>query len=187
MTIVKDTLSQASLEIIVQSEVMDELQITLEDKACEVSMNACFKDKQTTLLLARMQKIKTIQFSSAGEITSGELIEEDTISLKNSGLGDIDLLLLSNEVRSELSSSGNIILAGESNTLIAFSSGSGETSAFNLFSDTVKIGNMGSGIIEVFANKHLEIQFFKPTTVRYRGNPENIIIEGEGTVVDANL
>jgi len=134
-----------------------------------------------------MKEIRSIEFTSAGEIRSGDLIEQDTIFIENSGLGDIDLLLLSENVKANSTSSGNIILAGETTNLTTTSSGSGELSAFNLFSDTVRIGNIGSGVIEVYANKYLEVHFLKPTTVRYRGNPSKINIEGEGNLVDANL
>jgi len=163
------------------------LNIETNATECEVIMNACFKDQETTLLSARMKSIESIEFSSAGEIISGDLIEQDSIYIENSGLGDINLLLLSSEIRANSTSSGNIVLAGESSSLIATSSGSGELSAFNLFSDTVRVGNLGSGVVEVFANDYLEVIFIRPTTVRYRGNPEFISIQGEGNVVDANL
>jgi hypothetical protein len=187
MTIVKDTLASSLLEVIAQPEVFDELNIETSETTCEVSMNACFKDQETTLLSTRMKEIRSIEFTSAGEIRSGDLIEQDTIFIENSGLGDIDLLLLSENVKANSTSSGNIILAGETTNLTTTSSGSGELSAFNLFSDTVRIGNIGSGVIEVYANKYLEVHFLKPTTVRYRGNPSKINIEGEGNLVDANL
>lgn len=187
MTIIKDSAGVSRLEIIAQPEVFDELLIETNGNSCEVSMNACFKDQETTRLSARLKSIESIEFSSAGEIISGDLITQDSIYIENSGLGDIDLLLLSKEIKANSTSSGNIILAGETSSLIATSSGSGELSAFNLFSDTVRIGNIGSGVVEVFAKDYLEIYFIKPTTVRYRGNPSQIKIEGEGNLVDANL
>ncbi|MDB4105312.1 DUF2807 domain-containing protein [Salibacteraceae bacterium] len=187
MTIEKDSLASASLEIIAQAELYDALLIENTSNDVTIRMNGCFKDQETLLLNATLNNIDVIEFSSAGKIKSAQLIEQDTISVDNSGLGDIDLLLSSQKIKTNSSSSGNIILSGEAQCLTAVSLGSGELSAFNLFSDSVRIGTSGSGIIEVYANTYLEIDFKRPTIVRYRGNPEVILIKGEGEVVDANL
>lgn len=187
VTITKDTLAQSQIEVFAQPEVYHILETDVRDRTCTVSLDGCFKDQETVLLNAYFPSIKRIFFASAGSITSSELIKQDTIRLENTGLGDIDLTLNTDEVIAHITSSGNIVLSGIARRSVSLASGSGEVSAFNLLADTAVVHTIGSGIIEVYADHLLEVHFWNPTTVRYKGQPDSIVVHGEGTLLDANF
>ncbi|NQV53239.1 MAG: DUF2807 domain-containing protein [Flavobacteriales bacterium] len=187
VTLYVDTFAHSNLEIFAQPEVYHILKTDVDNLQCVVEMDACFKDQEAVLINATFKRIDSIIFESAGQITSGNLILQDSIRIKNTGLGDIDLTLKSEQVFSHITSSGSIILAGTTNRSVSLASGSGEISAFNLIADTAIIHSIGSSIIQVYADHYLEVHFWNPTTVQYRGEPDSIVVFGEGTLVNANL
>ena len=187
ITLYKDTLVQSNLEIFAQPEVYHVLETDVIDTSCVIALDGCFRNKQAVLINATFPRIDKIYFESAGEIVSGNMIVQDSIRLENTGLGDIDLTLKCDQVFSHLTSSGNIILSGLAKKSINLLSSSGEIDAFNLVADTVVVHTIGTGIIEVYADRFLKVHFYEPTTVRYRGHPEIIEVYGEGTLEDANL
>jgi len=183
----KDSTVQSQLEIFAQPEVYHVLESEVIDSTCFIQMDACFRDQQAILINATFRSLNKIYFESAGEIRSGELIEQDTIRIENTGLGDIDMALKSDQIISHITSSGNIILSGTAHRSVSLAASSGEIEAMNLIADTAIVHTVGSGIISVHADHRLEVHFYKPTTVRYRGNPSVIEVYGEGNLVDANL
>ncbi|MEQ9186141.1 MAG: DUF2807 domain-containing protein [Cryomorphaceae bacterium] len=187
VTLYQDTLAHSNLEIYAQPEVYHLLETDVKNTVCTVQLDACFKDQEAILINATLKRIDAIHFGSAGEIKAGNLIVQDSIRIENTGLGDIDLTLKSHEVISYITSSGNILLSGTATHSISLASGSGEISAFNLLADSAVIHTLGSSIIQVYAEDYLEVHFWKPTTVQYRGNPDSIVVVGEGTLIDANL
>lgn len=175
------------MEVFAQPEVYFALESRFRDSTLRFNSDACFRGQEELLISALMRDIKEVRMDAAGEIRSSDLLELDSLSIINQGLGDIALHIATNEVTSRSSASGNVILSGETKKLFAVNTGSGELSGFNLFADTVIIENYGSGVIEVHAAEFLQVNFAQETTVRYRGNPRVITVAGTGDLVNANL
>ncbi|MEX2597919.1 MAG: DUF2807 domain-containing protein [Salibacteraceae bacterium] len=187
MNIRKNDTVDGSLEILAQQEVFGDMNISTNQKVCEINLVGCFKNNETTLIDGHFQQLRGAELNSAGYIKSSRLIKQDSVELTNDGLGDIDLVLKSNYIEAKIASSGNILLHGETDHLLIASLGSGEVSAFGLYADSVIIRNYGTGVIDVHASKYLEVEFGKSTTVQYRGNPGEVIVIGEGDLINANF
>lgn len=182
----KDT-ANGDLEIYAQPEVYLSLETEIKNDQVSLEVAGCFRQQKNMLVEASMVDLKSVSLNAAGEIRSEGLLNTDSLFIENNGLGDVNLHLQSRFIDARTSTSGNIILSGKTNQLFAGVLGSGEVSAFDLFADTVIIENYGSGVIEVHANKMLQVNFVNPTTVRYRGNPNIITVGGEGNLVNANF
>ncbi|MBT3647830.1 MAG: hypothetical protein HN542_06275 [Flavobacteriales bacterium] len=183
---VDSSLEQSKIEVRAQAEVHPSLNTRVKNRQVNIFLEGCFKDQSEIFIDAKVQALESIRLQSAGDIISTKRIEQDSISIYNSGLGDIDLVLNSQRVESFILASGDIILSGDSEHLVVRTEGSGELSAFNLYADSVVINNIGGSVIQVFAAKYLEVNFFEETTIEYRGHP-TIKILGEGNLVDANF
>jgi hypothetical protein len=186
---IRTTLDSADglMEVYAQPEVYFALNSRFRDSTLRFNMDACFRGQGELLMNALMRDIKEVRMNAAGEIRSSDLLELDSLSIVNQGLGDIALHINTKKVSSRSSASGNVILSGETNRIFAVNTGSGEVSAFDLFADTVIIENYGSGVIEVHAADFLQVNFAEETTVRYRGNPRVITVAGTGNLENANL
>ena len=178
---------EGSLEVIAQPDIYQALHTQLRNDRCKIDLEACFREQDPILIEARLSELRSIHLNAAGEIRSGELIDQDSLYITNSGLGDVDIHFSGHYLDARSSAAGNINLSGETDRLFTVVLGSGELNGFDLFADTVIIENYGSGVIEVHAADFLQVNFIENTTVRYRGNPKVITIAGEGELEDANL
>lgn len=179
--------ANGSLEVYAQPEVYFALDTDIKNEQINLGVTGCFRQQTTMLIEASLVDLKSVVLNAAGEIRSEGLLTPDSLTIENNGLGDVNLHLQTKYIDSRSSTSGNVVLSGRTNQLFAGVLGSGEVNAFNLFADTVIIENYGTGVIEVHANKMLQVNFVRPTTVRYRGNPSIITVGGEGNLVNANF
>ena len=84
----------------------------------------------------------------------------------------IKLDILSKEVKSGITGSGDISLSGKTTSLECAVTGSGDFKAFNLSAESVEATISGSGDIEVNASKSLEAKVSGSGDIVYKGNPE---------------
>lgn len=187
VTLYADSNRASQLTVTAQPEVYSALIFETNDEGCVISLNDCFKQQSTVLINAQLTNLNRIGLHTAGKIESGTLLYTDTLWIENSGLGDIDLLARAEVANTTITSSGNVHLSGELTKLNFLTTGSGELHAFGLFTDTVGLTINGSSVVEVYANHLLRVNFINPGTVLYRGNPDSIIVTGEGNLRNANL
>lgn len=182
-----DTALEPNLEMIAQPAVHDKLVVANFNKAMDIAMDGCVKEHDEILLNAVVPDLKYVEITSAGTIRSERLIEKDTLEMINRGLGDLDFVVDSKWLLTEIRSSGDLILAGETERIDFLTTSSGDLRAFNLVADTVSLNVFGSSVLEVYTDGVLQVHFFRSGQVQYRGEPAEIITTGQGTVIDANL
>lgn len=187
LTLSLDTDSVSSISILAQPEIHENIELKNKRGNLDIKLESCFKDKKDVILELRTQRLDKVSSQSAGVIRTNEIIEQDTLLVENEGLGDIELLINTHRIDASLIGSGDILLSGQTRILRAYSENSGDLDALTLYADTVIINNFGSSIIQVYATKYLEVNFFKPTTVAYLGQPELIKTFGTGTLKEADL
>ncbi len=176
-----------TVEAVAQNEMHKILLFDSANRELTVRLTDCIREHNPVLIDARFSELpKEMVVNSAGSIESGELLEIDSLTLKNQGLGDIDLLVKSKNVDVRVEESGNVLLGGEADRLSVWCVSSGDIRAYNLVADTVEVEYIGTNFIEVHAKDVLIVDFRIPGTVHYRGNP-TIIVEGNGDLIDRNL
>lgn len=114
---------------------------------------------------------KHLDLQGSGGITNHNVISGNSVYVKMSGSGEINLDVDVNLLTSELSGSGKMYFSGKSTTANHRISGSGKIAAFSLLSDDVKASISGSGNCEVTAVSFLHAIISGSGVITYRGQP----------------
>lgn len=186
MTVKVDTAQIEHMEIFAQEKVHPIISKENVNGTLHLELSKCVKQHKEILIDAVVHELKEVKIASAGTVSSASMITSDTIHLINKGLGDLNFLLRSKNIVGEVSSSGDVVLAGECGRLDFLTTSSGDLKAYNLFADTINLVLNGSSVIEVFSNGVLNINFITPGKVQYRGQP-TINVVGDGEWIDENL
>ena len=131
-----------------------------------------------------MKNISELQVNGNGKIISENSIASDYISLSVSGSGGIELDLKGNNLKTEISGSGNVTLKGYATTNDIIMSGGGSMNAFACELETAKIKMSGSGTCELTASASLDAVVLGSGSVKHKGNTKNVSkkIYGSGVV-----
>lgn len=176
------------IEKIAQEELQRVIIVDERASSIHLFLEKCIKEHLAINLNLRLPTLKRVNMLSAGSITSRKLFETDTLLLYSNGLGDIDLSMTGDYVSGTIRNSGNIILNGYMRLAEFDVIGSGDVHAYDLQTDEVVVSTTGISVIEVYAGRKLRVNFIKPGgQVKYRGNPEAILITGEGELINDNL
>ncbi|WP_255498605.1 head GIN domain-containing protein [Dysgonomonas sp. ZJ709] len=111
-------------------------------------------------------------------------IQTTDLSISSSGSSSIIVdNITCNSLKTDVSGSGDITLAGKANKLSSYISGSGKVKASELIADTVSCNVSGSGDFFVHANKLLDVHVSGSGSVQYKGEPQiTQSISGSGSV-----
>lgn len=127
---------------------------------------------------------REIAVSGSGNIISDNAITgSESLNMKLSGSGTIDMEVDLPKIMTSVSGSGTVMLSGRSNDLEIDLSGSGSIKCFELESDNVSLDLSGSADAEVTANQNLDVHVSGAADVMYRGNAKvKKSISGSGSV-----
>jgi hypothetical protein len=131
----------------------------------------------------------SIDVSGASDIKGeGKISNPESLKLKASGAGDIEMEVDAPEISSEISGSGSIRLKGQTRDLDIDLSGAGHAYCFDLLSENTKVDISGAGSAEVFASVKLTADVSGVGNVRYKGNAPDINqhVTGAGGVSKAD-
>lgn len=128
-----------------------------------------------------MKDIERLSVSGSGEINSENTINTDELRLDVSGSGDMDLDVESSEVEIRISGSGSISLNGSSDKAEARISGSGKVKAEDMEVKTFKASISGSGSCYVTASEEVSASISGSGNVYYAGNPDRVIGNSSGS------
>jgi len=142
------------------------------------------KVKPTMKLMVSVKNINELQVNSGGKIISENSIASDYIALSVSGSGGIDLDLKGNNLKTEISGSGNVTLKGYAATNDITVSGSGTMNAFACELETAKVKMSGSGNCELTVSGTLDAVVLGSGTIKHKGNTKNVSkkVYGSGAV-----
>jgi len=142
------------------------------------------KLKPTMKLMVSVKNINELQVNGGGKIISENSIASDYMSLAVSGSGGIDLDIKGNNLKTEISGSGNVTLKGYATTNDIIMSGSGSMNAFACEVESAKVKISGSGICEITASAALDAVVLGSGIVKHKGNTKNVTkkVYGAGSV-----
>jgi hypothetical protein len=142
------------------------------------------KVRPTMKLMVSVKNINELQVNGGGKIISENSIASDYIALSVSGSGGLDLDLKGNNLKTEISGSGNVTLKGYATTNDIVMSGSGSMNAFACELETAKIKMSGSGTCELTASASLDAVVLGSGSVKHKGNTKNVSkkVYGSGIV-----
>lgn len=135
-------------------------------------------------IMVSVKNLNELQVNGGGKIISENSIAADYISLAVSGNGGIELDLKGNNVKTEISGSGNITLKGYASTNDIVMSGSGTLNGFACELENAKVKISGSGVCELSASASLDATVLGSGSVKHKGNTKNVTkkVYGSGAV-----
>jgi len=142
------------------------------------------KLKPAMKLMVSVKNINELQVNGGGKIISENSIASDYMSLSVSGNGGIDLDLKGNNLKTEISGSGNVTLKGYATTNDIIMSGSGSMNAFACELESAKVKISGSGNCEISVTASLDAVVLGSGTIKHKGNTKtlNKKVYGSGSV-----
>lgn len=175
------------IEVIAQEEIQPVVMANNDQGLLTLSLDECLENNQPILFELTLNEANRFVINSAGLIENERILKQPKVWFTNRGLGDIDFAVDSDEIISEIRSSGNMILSGECNRMDFLSTSSGDLRAYNLVADTLVLNIFGSTVCDVYATQYLEVNFFSSGRVNYRGNPKEVKVNGEGQVTQTSI
>lgn len=175
---------QQPLRIEAEDNVLKALTTRVESGRLIIGSDACISSTRPIRIHATTKDIRSLEVSGSGTITGESIINADSLDLKLSGSGGMDLNLKANALRTEIPGSGTIQLRGAADDQIADISGSGKIAGYGLATKRSEITISGSGAVEANVSDEIVARISGSGTVYYRGHPEKISqdISGSGVV-----
>jgi hypothetical protein len=127
--------------------------------------------------------------NAGSSIVYGEshFIQNRNVDFAQTGSGEIDFALTTDDIDVEIRGSGYVYLEGDSESLDAEIDGSGWLRSFGLNSDIADVRIEGSGSAEVNVSADLDAFILGSGDIHYKGHPAIFAeITGSGRLIDAN-
>lgn len=142
------------------------------------------KIRPTMKIMVSVKNLNELQVNGGGKIISENSIAADYINLSVSGSGGIELDIKGNNVKTEISGSGNVTLKGYASTNDIIMSGSGTLNGYACELENVKVKMSGSGVCEITASASLDAAVLGSGSIKHKGNTKNVTkkVFGSGTV-----
>lgn len=142
------------------------------------------KIRPTMKVMVSVKNINELQVNGGGKIISENSVASDYLNLLVSGNGSMDLDVKGNNIKTEISGSGNITLKGYATFNDISMSGSGSMNAFALELENAKVKVSGSGVCELTASASIEATVLGSGTIKHKGNTKNVSkkVYGSGAV-----
>ena len=175
---------QQPLRIEAEDNILKVLTTRVESGKLIIGSDACISATKPIRIYATAKDILSLEVSGSGTITGESMIQADSLDLKLSGSGSMDLNLKAKTLRTEIPGSGTIQLRGAVDEQNADISGSGKIAGYNLATKRSEITISGSGVVEANVSDEIATRISGSGAVYYHGHPERISedISGSGVV-----
>jgi hypothetical protein len=128
------------------------------------------KPTKTINIYVSVEELQELNSSGSGGFYSKSSLKGDKVQFSFSGSTIADMDLTSNALNVRISGSSKVNLKGNIPSTSYGISGSGNIGAFDLHSDNVRVEVSGSGKLDVFADKKLDISVSGMGDIHYKGN-----------------
>lgn len=118
-----------------------------------------------------LKQIEEVNLSGQSNLFSDQKIESQSLTIKVSGSGKVNLNIEGNQLNANIAGSAQYDLKGKINNQNIQISGTGSYNALNLLSNKVSIDIRGTGKVEVNVQNLLNVVITGSGTVRYLGSP----------------
>jgi len=137
--------------------------------------------KEGIVVLVPVEEIRGVSLSGSGDVVSKKTLKSDEFKTSISGSGDIVLAIEADNLKASMSGSGDIKLSGKATDFTVSVSGSGDIKAYDLEADFVEAQVSGSADIKVTANQSLKARVSGSGDISYKGNPKKIDTKTSGS------
>lgn len=147
----------------VKIEAEDNLQqyihVTNDGDKLNISMekDLNYSSKKSMKVYVTFKKLKSMDLSTVGSVSSDEALSFGDLSIKHHGVGSVNLNMSANNVDLEHTGVGSVKLKGKAENAVFRNSGVGSISASQFVVQKMDITNSGIGSAEVNAEKEIKV------------------------------
>lgn len=127
------------------------------------------------------EKISKINFSGSGEIETKNIINAENLEINFAGSGDGNFEVNSPNLKVSLAGSGDLNVSGTTTNLNAKVAGSGNSDCSKLETQNADTSVSGSGDLKINCIKKLIAKVAGSGKIRYKGKPETVDKEINGS------
>lgn len=168
-----------SVSIETDENLVELIDVTVSEKRLVVDLkgDASIGDYTELNIFITLVNINVLDINGVGDISTETPLKLKELTLQNSGVGDINLVLDCDELTVNNSSVGDISLSGKTKHFNLNTSGVGDVLALQLDSRNTTVDNSGVGDVKVNATNSINIETSGVGDVEYSGNPKTENIE----------
>jgi len=162
-----------TLKVEAENNVIERLKIETKGNILVIGLKNNFMNVIPTKSInfyLTVKDLRDITISGAGNVKCDGLTTSD-MRILSSGLGSIEMNLVAEELKVDISGAGKVIMAGRVKTQDISISGAGSYDASDLESNDCQINISGVGKAELNAVNTLDIQMSGLGSIEYKGNP----------------
>jgi len=173
-----------SVDINADDNILSYIETSVSGDKLIIFEHKCFKSFGQFEYHIGINQLGSITLSGSGTISGKDTFRTEEAKIIIDGSGTVDLVLIADEISTDLSGSGVIKLAGKAQNQRIDISGSGEVSSFGLITSETDINLSGSGKCQVFATDKLSASLTGSGDIEYKGSPKkrNTKAKGSGTI-----
>lgn len=154
------------------SNLMNSVQTQVRDEVLRINIKGCGIEKKTKMkVYVTYTELSLLETCLTASIEGDAPIEADELSLRCSDASKMNIKVVANKVKCEVSIFSEMRLSGKTTILEASSSSFGRLNLFGLESDTTYVDAFFWSKAKVVANKYLEVNASYGGNVDYRGAP----------------
>lgn len=190
--------NKQEVELVALNELVDVSEFEVKDGVLHVNVNRTNDGKNKSMwekidnikispemtLNINMRNIKVLRVNGSGKIVGQNSIAASNISIGVAGSGTIDVDLKGDNVDTELTGTGKIILKGYANHNDIMLAGTGNLEAFECELVTADVNLSGTGTCELFVSDKLDVNIMGSGSVIHKGQTKSVTkaVMGRGKV-----
>lgn len=175
---------QQKIEVLAPNNYFEVLNKEVKGGEWEIKFDRCLKEADLVEIYLEVKELEDIEINGSGNIKGDGKIEGKKLEIEINGSGALSLEIDYKDVEIEIQGSGETNLNGESKRLDIEINGSGDVNAGDLIADETKVQINGSGDVKTHSEKSLEVEINGSGDVLYKGEPQeiNTNINGSGVI-----
>lgn len=157
--------------------------ISFEVKRGKLTIDAdpCIKSASEMNIYLSFKNLQAAEMNGTAALLSSDMIESKSLDLTMNGSGRADIRLNCTDLETEINGTSDVIFAGNCKNHEINLQGSGKINTYNMISEKADIELNGTGTAKLTAIKELDIEINGTGTVFYKGKPEKVNTQINGT------
>lgn len=175
-------------EVIVEATAEQQKRVEISNEGEKLVLNTEKKKgvhkEQKVHVYITVTDLNEISHLGVGDIRTDGILEQDSIKIKISGVGDVNLNLVCDDLQLSFSGVGDTKLEGKAVSAKLNYSGVGDLEALTFHVKKMEVTGSGVGDANIHATEELSIDFSGVGSIRYSGDPavKNIQSLGVGKI-----
>lgn len=160
----------------VDENLLEHILTEVLDGELRIYSDANIRVARSKKIFVSYRSLNSLKISSAGDVKGTNTLRTDNLDIDLSSAGNLELDVISREIKVGISSSGNVTLTGETEYLEADLSSAGDLNAFDLVANKGNIDVSSAGDAKVNITEEADFNASSAGDIVYTGNPRIVNI-----------